>query len=154
MKEKRRWFKEFYQKDPTDNSTDFYCRQRHCEVILEEVGEYKHNVFIAEVKLINPLEPYETRGVCGGCKYQFRIGERFLLRKHKGDKNRPWYSTFYEKYWFDVRYPGREDFEMFEILPFHNHPSSEEQRVYAFIQHKKIINEEMEREKTLENKDE
>ena len=96
MKKKRIWFKEFYQRDPTDNSISFYYRQRRCEVILEEVGEYKHNIFIAEVKRINPLEPFETKGVAGGCKYRFRIGERFLLRRHKGGKNNdePWYSTF------------------------------------------------------------
>lgn len=111
MKKKRIWFKEFYQRDPTDNSISFYYRQRRCEVILEEVGEYKHNVFIAEVKMIKHLEPFETKGVAGGCKYRFRIGERFLLRRHKGGKEGwPWYSTFSDKYWFDVRYPGREDF--------------------------------------------
>ena len=107
MKKKRIWFKEFYQRDPTDSSISFYYRQRRCEVILEEVGEYKHNVFIAEVKMIKPLEPFETKGVAGGCRYRFRIGERFLLRRHKGGNNVPWYSTFSDKYWFDVRYPGR-----------------------------------------------
>ena len=41
MKKKRLWFKEFYQRDPTDYSiVSFYHRQRRCEVILEEVGEY------------------------------------------------------------------------------------------------------------------
>lgn len=96
MKKKIIWFKEFYQRDPTDNSISFYYRQRRCEVILEEVGEYKHNVFIAEVKMIKPLEPFETKGGAGGCRYRFRIGERFLLRRHKGGKNKnePWYSTF------------------------------------------------------------
>lgn len=110
MKKKRIWFKEFYQRDPTDNSISFYYRQRRCEVILEEVGEYKHNVFIAEVKMIKPLEHFETKGVAGGCGYRFRIGERFLLRRHKGGKNKnnPRYSTFSDKYWFDVRYPGRK----------------------------------------------
>lgn len=88
MKKKRIWFKEFYQRDPTDNSISFYYRQRRCEVILEEVGEYKHNVFIAEVKRINPLEPFEMKGVAGGCKYRFRIGERFLLRRHKAARTR------------------------------------------------------------------
>lgn len=55
MKKKRIWFKEFLQRDPTDIRTNFYHRQRRCEVILEEVGEYKHNVFIAEVKMIKPF---------------------------------------------------------------------------------------------------
>lgn len=124
MKKKRIWFKEFYQRDPTDNSISFYYRQRRCEVILEEVGEYKHNVFIAEVKRINPLEPFETKGVAGGCRYRFRIGERFLLRRHKGGKNNdePWYYTFSDKYWFDVRYPGRENFEDFKIYPCDKDP--------------------------------
>ena len=93
-----------------------------CEVILEEVGEYKHNVFIADVKMIKPLEPFETKGVAGGCRYRFRIGERFLLRRHKGGNNVPWYSTFSDKYWFDVRYPGRENFEEFKISPCDKYP--------------------------------
>lgn len=117
MEKKRFWFKEFYQRDLTDNSISFYHRQRCCHVVLEEIGEYKHNCFIAEVKLIKPLEPFEVKGVAGACKYEFRIGERFLLRRHKGGKNRPSYSTFSDNYWFDVRYPGREDFEMFKIYP-------------------------------------
>lgn len=50
MKKKRIWFKEFYQRDPTDNSISFYYRQRRCEVILEEVGEYKHNVILCRGK--------------------------------------------------------------------------------------------------------
>lgn len=115
MKKKRYWFKEFYQKDPTDNSISFYYRQRRCEVILEEVGEYKHNVFIAEVTLIKPLEPFKTKDVAGGCRYRFQIGERFLLRRHKGGNNKSRCSIFSDKYWFDVRYPGRKNFEMFEI---------------------------------------
>lgn len=115
MKKKRYWFKEFYQKDPTDNSISFYYRQRRCEVILEEVGEYKHNVFIAEVTLIKPLEPFKTKSVAGGCRYRFHIGERFLLRRHKGGNNKSRRSIFSDKYWFDVRYPGRKNFEMFEI---------------------------------------
>lgn len=115
MKKKRYWFKEFYQKDPTDNIISFYYRQRRCEVILEEVGEYKHNVFIAEVTLIKPLEPFKTKNVAGGCRYRFQIGERFLLRRHKGGNNKSRCSIFSDKYWFDVRYPGRKNFEMFEI---------------------------------------
>lgn len=69
--------------------------------------------------MIKPLEPFEVKGVAGGCRYRFRIGERFLLRRHKGGKNKNehWYSTFSDKYWFDVRYPGRENFEGFKIYP-------------------------------------
>lgn len=91
---------------------------------MEEVGEYKHNVFIAEVKMIKPLEPFKKKGVAGGCRYRFRIGERFLLRRHKGGKNKnePWYSIFSDKYWFDVRYPGRENFEKFKIYPCDKDP--------------------------------
>lgn len=58
------------------------------------------------------------KGVAGGCRYRFRIGERFLLRRHKGGKNKnePWYSTFSDKYWFDVRYPGRENLKSLRFI--------------------------------------
>jgi len=104
---KKRWYKEFYQYD-TKNLNGFYCSQRRCNVILEEMYEYKHNVFMCKVVEIHPLEDFTYRGVCGSCRLQFTKNMRFKLRKHS--------NSIYKDMYFDVSNSSNPDYEGFRII--------------------------------------
>lgn len=103
-----RWKKRFYQDEHTDRYNDFYHSQREATVILEEVKKLKSGLYLAKVVDIISDEDFRIMGQAGGCTHQFHIGEEFKLRKHK-------YTVcgFLEAYWFDVRYPGRFNYEDF-----------------------------------------
>ena len=109
MVDKKRWFKEFYQIKDGCQSDGFYASKRKAKVILEEVSEPKRKMYETVVIAIEPLEEFAIKGVGGGCHHQYRLGDRFILRQHKGE------NFFSLKYWFDVRRPCDEIYEGFKL---------------------------------------
>lgn len=111
--DKKQWFKEFYQIKDGCQRDGFYASKRRAKVILEEVSEPKRKMYEAVVIAIIPLEEFRIQGVCGGCHHQYRLGDRFVLRQHKGEDK--WGNPFSPKYWFDVRRPGNKIYEGFKL---------------------------------------
>lgn len=113
MVDKKQWFKEFYQIKDGCQGDGFYASKRQAKVILEEVSEPKRKMYEAVVIAIIPLEEFKIQCVGGGCHHQYRLGDRFVLRQHKGEDK--WRNPFSPKYWFDVRRPGNEIYEGFKL---------------------------------------
>lgn len=113
MADKKRWFKEFYQIKDGCQGDGFYASKRQAKVILEEVSEPKRKMYEVVVIAIMPLEEFEIQGVGGGCHHQYQLGDRFVLRQHKGE-DKEW-NHFSPKYWFDVRRPCDEIYEGFKL---------------------------------------
>ena len=93
MVDKKQWFKEFHQIKDGCQWDGFYASKRRAKVILEEVSDPK----------------YKDRYY----HHQYRLGDRFVLRQHKGEDK--WWNPFSPKYWFDVRRPGNEIYEGFKL---------------------------------------
>lgn len=104
-----KWKRRFYQDENNDRYNDFYHSQREATVILEEVKKLKSGLYLAKVIDIISDEEFRIMGQAGGCTHQFYIGEEFKLRKHKHKPT----DFFIEPFWFDVRYPGRFNYEDF-----------------------------------------
>ncbi len=102
-----RWYHEFYQDDPSDNSHDFYHRQREAIAVLEAEKQIKNGLYLTRVVSIEPCGEFRIMGVAGGCFHQYYIGEEFYLRKHKKSKCD----------WFDSRTPDRDYTEDFRLIP-------------------------------------
>lgn len=113
MVDKKQWFKEFYQIKDGCQWDGFYASKRRAKVILEEVSEPKYKMYEAVVIAIEPLEEFEIKGVDKYYHHQYRLGDRFVLRQHKGEDK--WWNPFSPKYWFDVRRPGNEIYEGFKL---------------------------------------
>lgn len=115
----KRWYKEFYQDDPSTNEHwSFYRSRRTAKVILEEVSEVKKNLFLVKVVDIVSDENFRIMGVAGGVDHQYKIGEVFKLRQHTDKPGRTWINTSWKEYWFDVDRPGRDYCEGFKLINY------------------------------------
>jgi len=114
---KKRWTKEWYEvRSPQDGS--YGMEVRHVQVCLEEIKEHKHNVYIARVVEIKPLEKfYKVSGpYFWGANHKFYVGKEVMLRQHTwgNRKNDSYYRNYRKYYWFDPRNPSTEATEKFE----------------------------------------
>jgi len=113
----KRWYKEFYQNDPsTYDHYSLYRSQRQAKVILEEVKEVKHNLFLVKVVDIVSDEDFRVMCVVGGTQYDYHIGETFKLRQHTDKPGRTWINTSWTENWFDVDGPGKDYCEGFRLI--------------------------------------
>ena len=75
-----KWKHEFYQDNPnTNDKYDFYHSQRRACAILEVVREIKSNYYEAKVVSIESDENFRVMGQAGGCKYQYKIGDKIKV---------------------------------------------------------------------------
>ena len=70
----------------------------------------------AKVIAIESDEPFCIMHVGGGCKHQYRIGEKFTLRQHKNKKGHAWFCDCSERFWYDPKIPGRPYGERFTLI--------------------------------------
>lgn len=116
----KRWTKEWYEvRSPQDGS--YGMEVRHVQVCLEEIKEHKHNVYVARVVEIKPLDKFYK--VCGPylwtANHKFYVGKEVMLRQHtwrtlKIKKVGSYYREELKYYWFDPRNPSTEATEKFE----------------------------------------
>ena len=110
-----KWKHEFYQRNPDDNNGFHYFYQRKARAVLESIQEIKRGLYKAKVVSIESDNEFKVMGQCGGCTYQYKIGEIFTLRQHK-NKNHGSFSNFSSKFWYDPRIPGKPHTEKFELI--------------------------------------
>ena len=108
-----KWVHEFYQRNPNDYSGFYYFSQRKARAILESIQEIKRGLYKAKVVSIESDNEFKVMGQCGGCTYQYKIGEIFTLRKHK---NKNPLSYFSDRFWYDTKNPGKPHTEKFELI--------------------------------------
>ena len=113
---KKRWIKEWYEvRSPQDGS--YGMEVRNLQVCLEEIKKHKHNVYIARVVKLKPLDEFHK--VCSiyswMANHKFYVGKEVMLRQHtwKNSKNESYYRKYY---WFDPRNPSTEVTEKFEEI--------------------------------------
>lgn len=114
---KKRWTKEWYEvRTPQDGS--YGMEVRHLQVCLEEIKKHKHNVYVARVVEIKPLDEfYKVSGPYSWfANHKFCIGKKVMLRQHtwKNRKKDLYYRRDIKYYWFDPRNPSTEATEKFE----------------------------------------
>ena len=112
-----KWVHEFYQRNPDNDSNDlYYFSQREARAVLESVRTIKKGYYEAKVITIESDEPFRIMHVGGGCKHQYRIGEKFTLRQHKNKKGHAWFCDCSERFWYDPKIPGRPYGERFTLI--------------------------------------
>lgn len=81
-----KWVREFYQRNPDDNSGLYYFSQRAARAILESVQEVKKGLYKAKVVSIESDDEFKLMSQGGGCTHQYTVGEVFYLRQYKKEE--------------------------------------------------------------------
>ena len=110
-----KWKHSFYQDNPDTNDKNyFYHSQRVAYAILELVKELKNNYYEVKVVSIESDEDFRVMAQAGGCKYQYKIGDTFTLRRHNENKRR--FNKYYRGFWYDPRFKDTDFGERFELI--------------------------------------
>ena len=92
-----------------------FLKEKH-ELFLRASEQLKKDIMKQKVIAIESDEPFRIMHVGGGCKHQYRIGEKFTLRQHKNKKGHAWFCDCSERFWYDPKIPGRPYGERFTLI--------------------------------------